>query len=74
MLCKEIVTRHHDSELAGHPGYTKTHKLITRNYWWPRMLKDIKQYVTDYERYQATKPNQQPKRNNLYPNKIPRGP
>jgi len=34
-LHEEIVTRHHDSELAGHPGYTKTHELITRNYWWP---------------------------------------
>ena len=27
-----------------------------------------------YERCQATKPNQQPKRNNLYPNEIPRSP
>jgi len=33
MLHEEIVTRHHDSELAGHLGYTKMHKLITRNYW-----------------------------------------
>ena len=35
MLHEEIVTRHHDSELAGHPDYTKMHKLITRNYWQP---------------------------------------
>ena len=73
-LHEEIINRHHDSELAGHPGYTKTHKLITRNYWWPRILEDIKQYIAGYERCQATKPNQQPKRNNLHPNKIPRGP
>jgi len=38
------------------------------------MLENIKQYVAGYERCQATKPNRQPKRNNLYPNKIPRGP
>jgi len=74
MLCEEIVTRHHDSELAGHPGYTKMHELITRNYWWPQILEDIKQYVAGCERCQATKPNQQPKRNNLHPNEIPRGP
>jgi len=32
ILREEIATKHHDFELAGHPGYTKTHKLITRNY------------------------------------------
>ena len=74
MLHEEIITRHHDSELAGHPGYTKTHELTTRNYWWPWILKDIKQYIAGCERCQATKPNQQPKRNNLHPNEIPRGP
>jgi len=74
MLHEEIVTRHHDSELAGHLGYTKMHELITRNYWWPQILEDIKRYIAGCERCQATKPNQQPKRNNLHPNKIPRGP
>lgn len=56
-LREEIITKHHDSELAGHLGYTKTHELITRNYWWPRMLDDIKQYVAGCERCQANKPN-----------------
>jgi len=28
-LCKEVLKAYHDQELAGHPGYTKTHKLIT---------------------------------------------
>jgi len=56
-LREEIITKHHDSELARHLGYTKTHELITRNYWWPRMLDDIKQYVAGYERCQANKPN-----------------
>jgi len=50
ILREEIVTKHHDSELAGHPGYTKMHKLITRNYWWPQMLEDVKQYVTGYKK------------------------
>jgi len=56
-LREEIVTKHHDSELVGHPGYTKTHKLITRNYWWPRILEDIKRYVVECEKCQANKPN-----------------
>ena len=72
-LREENVTKHHDSELAGHPGYTKMHKLITRNYWWPQMLEDIKWYVMGCEKCQANKPNQQPKTNNLYPNEILQG-
>ena len=73
-LQEEIVTRYHDSKLAGHPGYTKTHELITRNYWWPWILEDVKWYVAGCEKCQANKPNWQPKRNNLYPNKVPKGP
>ena len=41
-LQKEVITKHYDSELASHLGYTKMYKLITRNYWWPRILEDIK--------------------------------
>ena len=41
-LQKEIVIWYHDSELTGHPGYTQTHELITRNYWWSRILEDVK--------------------------------
>ena len=33
-LHEEILQQHHDHELAGHPGYTKMHELITQNYWW----------------------------------------
>jgi len=73
-LQEEIITKHHDSELAGHPGYTKTYKLITRNYWWPRILEDIKRYVAGCERCQVTKPNRQPKRNHLHPNEVPQNP
>jgi len=50
------------------------HELITRNYWWPRILEDIKRYVAGCEKCQANKPNRQLKRNNLHPNEIPKGP
>jgi len=56
-LREEIVTRHHNSELAGHPGYTKMYELITRNYWWSQMLEDIKRYVAGCEKCQVNKPN-----------------
>jgi len=32
ILREEVITKYHDSKLAGHPGYTKTYELITRNY------------------------------------------
>jgi len=49
-------------------------ELITRNYWWPQILEDVKQYVAECKKCQINKPNQQPKTNNLYPNEIPKGP
>ena len=73
-LQEEIITKHYDSELVGHLGYTKTYELITRTYWWPRMLEDVKRYVAGCERCQATKPNRQPRQNQLHPNEVPQNP
>jgi len=56
-LQEDILWLHHDQELAGHPEYTKTHEFITQNYWWPRMIEDIKRYVASCESYQTNKPN-----------------
>ncbi len=30
---------------GGHPGIEKTKELVLREYWWPRMKKDIENYV-----------------------------
>jgi len=73
-LQEDILQLHHDQELAGYPGYTKTHELITRNYWWPRMMEDIKRYVAGCKSCQTNKPDQQKKRNHLYPNEVPTQP
>jgi hypothetical protein len=40
----EVIQERHDQKTAGHPGISKTIKLITRDYTWPGMRK----YVTDY--------------------------
>ena len=32
-LREEIIRLHHDSTMTGHPGWYKTHELITHNYW-----------------------------------------
>jgi len=69
-FCKEVLKAHHDQELAGYSGYTKTHELITRNYWWPRLMDNVKQYVKGCEKCQVNKPNRLKKTNHLHLNEI----
>lgn len=48
-LREEIVRLHHNVPTAGHPGRHKTHELITRNYWWPKIQEFIRTYVEGCE-------------------------
>ena len=41
----EIIQLHHDMLIAGHGRQWKTVELVTRNYWWPKVTKEVKQYV-----------------------------
>ena len=36
---------HHDIPVAEHGGRWKTTELVTRNYWWPEVTRDIGRYV-----------------------------
>jgi len=38
----EIIWLHHNTLIAGHGGQWKTVELITRNYWWPGVTKEVK--------------------------------
>ena len=42
----EVIQKHHNSPVAGHPGYEKTLDLLQHNYYWPRMATTVKEYVT----------------------------
>ena len=44
-LRMEIIWLHHDTPIAGHGEQWKTVELVTRNYWWPRVTREVKQYV-----------------------------
>ena len=50
-----ILTHRHDSLLAGHPGIRKTRELIERDYWWPKMVQTITQYVLECDICQRAK-------------------
>ena len=41
----EIIQLHHDVPAAGHGGRWKTVELVTRNYWWPGVTRDMGKYV-----------------------------
>lgn len=44
-LRTQIIYRTHSTGPAGHPGRVKTIDLITRTYWWPKMTRDIEEFV-----------------------------
>ena len=44
-LRAEIIQWHHDVLAARHGGQWKIVELVTRNYWWPGIIRDIERYV-----------------------------
>jgi len=44
-LRAEVIWSHHDVLAAGHEGRWKTVELVTRNYWWPGVTRDVGKYV-----------------------------
>jgi len=54
-LRAEVIQLHHDVLAAGHEGRWKTVELVTRNYWWPGMTRDIGKYVEGYNLCQRMK-------------------
>ena len=45
-LHMHIITSYHDMPITGHPGYQKTHELIKRQYYWPRLPSNVHSYVS----------------------------
>ena len=54
-LCNQVMRAHHDATDVRHPGQDKTLELITRNYWWPTLRQDVRQYVRTCAACQRTK-------------------
>ena len=55
LLQMEVIQKHHDTPIAGHPGYKKTLDLLQCNYYWPGMATTVKKYVTRYDTCQRFK-------------------
>jgi hypothetical protein len=67
----ECMTEMHSTPYSGHPGLAKTMKAISRQYWWPGMLRDIKQFVKSCDSCQRNKPSNQVEPGLLQPLPIP---
>ena len=44
-LRAEVIWLHHDVPAVGHGERWKTVELVTRNYWWPGVMRDVGRYV-----------------------------
>jgi len=54
-LRAEIIQLHHDVPVARHRGKWKMTELVTRNYWWPGVMRDVKKYVESCDMCQRIK-------------------
>ena len=54
-LRAEVIWLHHDVPASGHGGKWKTVELVTRNYWWPRVTRDVEKYVEECDLCQRIK-------------------
>ncbi|SJL16259.1 uncharacterized protein ARMOST_19779 [Armillaria ostoyae] len=70
----KIIAQSHDHITAGHPGVAKMRELVLREYWWPKMKKDVEAYIAGCEMCQRTKSSNQAKAAPLHPNAIPTEP
>jgi len=44
-LKEEVIQLHHDTLVGGYGRRWKTTELVTRNYWWPGIMKEVEKYI-----------------------------
>jgi len=73
-LRAEITRLHHNTLVREHGGQWKTVELVTQNFWWPGVTKEVKQYVEGYDACQCNKNHTEQLVGKLIPNSIPEKP
>ena len=69
-----VLQSRHDSLLAGHPGVTKTKGLISCNYIWPGLRRDVEVYIEGCAVCQQTRSSKQPEHGHLRLLELPERP
>ena len=54
-LRAEVIRLHHNTPVRGHSEQWKMAELVTRNFWWPGVTREVKQYMEGYDTYQRNK-------------------
>jgi len=54
-LRAEVIRLHHDTPVGGHRGQWKMAELVTKNFWWPGVTREVKQYMEGYNVCQCNK-------------------
>jgi len=54
-LRAEVIQLHHNTPVGGHGGQWKTTELVTRNFWWPGVMKEVKKYIERCDACQRNK-------------------
>ena len=54
-LRAEIIWLHHNVLAIGYEDRWKMTELVMRNYWWPEVMRDVEQYVEEYDMCQRMK-------------------
>ena len=70
-LRTEVIRLHHDIPAAGHGGRWKTVELVTRNYWWLGVTRDVGKYVEGRDLCQRIKNRTEELAGKLKLSKIP---
>ena len=68
---RRIVTDHHDTMVAGHPGILATAKSVCLSYYWPGLQQFVRNYVDGCAVCQQFKVSTRPTKPSLHP--IPSG-
>jgi len=73
-LRAEVIWLHHDVPAAGHRGRWKTVELVMRNYWWPRVTRDVGKYVEGCDLCQRMKNRMEELAGKLKLSEVPKKP
>ena len=67
----QILSELHDTGLAGHRGNHATYLAVRRRYTWPKMSRDVENYVQSCDTCQSSKKSRQLKGGKLVPLLLP---
>jgi len=70
-LRTEIIRLYHDTPIAEHGEQWKMVELVTQNFWWPGVTREVKRYVEGCNSCQRNKNHIEQLVDKLIPNSIP---